>query len=74
MTQLLGIEFAGPDRNSKDDRNKEVEKAFLLALGRPPSASEREKAIQLFAAAPARDAITRLGLVLFNLNEFLYLE
>ncbi len=62
------IEFAG------DDRKKEVDKAFLLALGRPPSSAEREKAVQLFTAAPARDALARLGLVLFNLNEFLYLE
>jgi hypothetical protein len=62
------IEFAGADRN------KQVEEAFLFALGRPPSSSEREKAADLFKAAPARDAIARLGQVLFNLNEFLYLE
>jgi hypothetical protein len=62
------IEFAG------EDWNKEVDKAFLLALGRLPSALERDKAVQLFEAAPVRDALTRLGLVLFNLNEFLYLE
>jgi hypothetical protein len=62
------IEFAGTDRN------KQVEEAFLFALGRPPSSSEREKAADLFKAAPARDALARLGQVLFNLNEFLYLE
>ncbi|HEY3840159.1 MAG TPA: PSD1 and planctomycete cytochrome C domain-containing protein [Bryobacteraceae bacterium] len=62
------IEFAG------NDRDKEVENAFLLALGRPPSSAERQKATQLFADASAHDALSRLGLVLFNLNEFLYLE
>ena len=62
------IEFAGPDRD------KQVEDAFLLALGRAPSAGERQKAVQLFTSASASDALARLGLVLFNLNEFLYLE
>ncbi len=62
------IELAGPDRD------KQVDQAFLLALGRLPSARERDKADGCFAATPAREALTRLGVVLFNLNEFLYLE
>jgi hypothetical protein len=62
------IELAGPDRN------QQLDKAFSLALGRTPSPAEREKATQLLTAAPPRDALSRLGLVLFNLNEFLYLE
>jgi mono/diheme cytochrome c family protein len=62
------VELAGPDRD------KQVDEAFRLALVRLPSASEREKAYKLFGAAPARDALTRLGVVLFNLNEFIYLE
>jgi hypothetical protein len=62
------IEFAG------GDHDKEVDTAFLLALGRRPSPAERTKAAQLFSAAPARDALARLGLVLFNVNEFLFLE
>ena len=62
------IEFAG------SDRNKQLDQAFLLALGRLPSSSEREKAQQIFVSATPHDAVARLGLVLFNLNEFLYLE
>jgi hypothetical protein len=62
------IELAGPDRD------KELEKAFLLTLGRLPSAQERQKTTALFSAAPAPEALTRLGVVLFNLNEFIYLE
>jgi hypothetical protein len=62
------IELAGPDRS------KEVESAFLLALGRQPSPGERQKAETLFASEAPRAALTRLGVVLFNLNEFLYLE
>jgi hypothetical protein len=62
------IEVAGPDRD------KQLEKAFLLTLGRLPSARERQKATELFSAAPSQEALTRLGVVLFNLNEFIYLE
>jgi hypothetical protein len=54
------VELAG------SDKGKQIEWAFRLALGRPPSKSEAEKAR---AIDPAR-----LGVVLFNLNEFLYLE
>ena len=54
------VELAGRDRD------KQIERAFRLALGRPPSASEAEKARSM--------DLSRLGVVLFNLNEFLYLE
>jgi hypothetical protein len=62
------IEFAGPDRK------KEVDEAFRLTVGRLPSPQERAKAEQLLGAAPSREALARLGVVLFNLNEFIYLE
>ncbi len=62
------IELAGPDRT------RQLDQAFLLALGRQPSSSEREKAGALFADAKPADALARLGVVLFNLNEFIYLE
>lgn len=62
------IELAGPDRD------KELDQAFELALGRTPSPKERQKAAELFTVAQTREALTRLGVVLFNLNEFIYLE
>jgi mono/diheme cytochrome c family protein len=62
------VELAGTDRK------KEIDSAFLLALGRLPSGPERDKAEILFGAEPPRAALSRLGVVLFNLNEFLYLE
>ncbi len=62
------IELAGPERD------KELDKAFLLTLGRLPSAEERRRAEPLFAKGSPADALTRLGVVLFNVNEFLYLE
>jgi hypothetical protein len=62
------IELAGPDRK------KEVDLAFQLAIGRLPSAVEQDKTDKLLGAAPSREALARLGIVLFNLNEFIYLE
>jgi len=62
------VELAGTDRD------KEVNEAFQLALDRSPSALERQKAGKLFDGTPSREALTRLGVVLFNLNEFIYME
>jgi cytochrome c553 len=62
------VELAGPDPK------KQIEKAFMLALSRPPAADETERAHALFQNTPALDALARLGSVLFNLNEFIYLE
>jgi len=52
--------LAGPGKD------KQIDWAFRLALGRRASTSEVEKARKIDPA--------RLGVVLFNLNEFLYLE
>jgi hypothetical protein len=62
------IEAVGPEPN------RQIDRAFWLALGRAPSAREMQEASSLYAAAKPADALTRLGVVLFNLNEFLYLE
>lgn len=62
------IELAGPDRD------RQIDKAFMLALSRQPKAEEREKASALFANATPPEALARLGAVLFNTNEFIYLE
>jgi hypothetical protein len=62
------VELAGPDRD------RQIEKAFLLALARKPEVQEVEKARTLFSNATATEALSRLGAVLFNLNEFIYVE
>ena len=62
------IELAGPDPA------EQIGKAFSLALLREPSAGEVEKARKLYEGRTAQDALARLGTVIFNLNEFLYLE
>jgi hypothetical protein len=62
------IETAGPDVE------RQIDFAFRLALGRAPSREEMEKSRAVTAGADSREALTRLGVVLFNLNEFMYLE
>ena len=54
------VELAGPDKE------KQIDRAFWLALGRPPSPGELEKARTV--------DLSQVAVVLFNLNEFLYLE
>ena len=63
------IEMAGPDRD------KQIEKAFLsdawaAAIG---ARTEQKRRICSRQRRP-QEALTRLGVVLFNLNEFIYLE
>ncbi len=63
------VEAVGPDRD------KQIRRAFEIALGRVPSENESGRAAALYAkAARPEDALARLNAVLFNLNEFLYLE
>jgi mono/diheme cytochrome c family protein len=64
-----------------NDRARQVEASFLLALGRPPDDTERAAAEAYFRAfAPADDAEEPTGPLvhfcqaLLNVNEFLYLE
>ncbi len=62
------VELAGPDLD------KQLDLAFLSALARRPSDTERSKFKAMFAGKPAGESLVSLGVVLFNLNEFLYLE
>jgi cytochrome c553 len=62
------LETAGPDID------KQLDLAFLAALARRPSDAERSRYKTLYAGKPATESLARLGVVLFNLNEFLYLE
>jgi hypothetical protein len=62
------IELAGPARDAQ------IGQAFQLALLRPPSADQVRLAGRLYENAKPEDALAHLAVVLFNLNEFLYLE
>jgi cytochrome c553 len=72
-------------REERDAAERRVARAFLLALGRPPVPAELERSLALVASQTARHrsaepqpaerrAWADLGLVLFNTNEFLYVE
>jgi len=49
-----------------------VERAYLLALGRPPDQSERTLAVDFLSHAGA--SFEEFSLALFNLNEFVYVD
>jgi hypothetical protein len=62
------IELAGTDVD------KQLDLAFLSTVARRPTDTERSKFKTMFAGKPANESLVSLGVVLFNLNEFLYLE
>jgi cytochrome c-type biogenesis protein CcmH/NrfG len=61
------------------DMDKQIDTAFRLALSRGATEFEKAKARPLYATSAntrrtPEEALARLATVLFNLNEFLYLE
>jgi hypothetical protein len=64
-------------KKDNDNAGAWVDDAWQLALARPPSADERGKAIEMFAGKEG-DALSRARLefclMLFNLNEFIYVD
>ena len=52
----------------QSDSDRIVDRAFRLALGRPPSSRERDLSIQFLNEQP----LSEFALALFNMNEFLY--
>ncbi len=57
------------------DPSRRVEEAFWLALGREPSSKEKRQALKFMRESTNPvEGLTQLAVVLFNLNEFLYLE
>jgi Protein of unknown function (DUF1553)/Protein of unknown function (DUF1549) len=53
-----------------ENRERQVERAFLLAAGRAPTARERELAAEFLRDQP----LSEFALAIFNLNAFLYVE
>ena len=58
--------------SSGGDLNKAVELAWEIALSRPPSASEKDRALTILNSDPAR--LKNLAWLLFNLDEFIYVR
>ena len=70
-----GALFCGAcHRTGGSGRDGQIEKSFLLALGRLPRAEGRISGAGVVRQAKSAEALTRLAVVLFNLNEFTYLE
>jgi hypothetical protein len=57
-------------REVGDDLARQIERAWRLAFSRPP----RDREIQLARDFAARHGLDQLCLVLFNANEFLFVE
>jgi hypothetical protein len=68
--RLAGELAARLERECGSDRDKLIERAFLLIAGRPPSQQESDVARRF------RDEVTlkEFSLTLFNLNAFIYVN
>jgi hypothetical protein len=62
------IELAGPAME------RQVDRAFQIVLARAAKPAEVAEARKLYDGRAPKEALARLATVLFNLNEFLYLE
>ena len=60
-------------REGGDDPAKWVETGWALALGRQPTAEEKTKALEMFTDR-SDAALVKFCLLLFNLNEFIYVD
>jgi mono/diheme cytochrome c family protein len=58
------------EKEAGSDVGKQVDRAFRLALARPPDTVERRRSIDFIGKSP--DGLREFCLALFNLNEFVY--
>ncbi|MFO0959283.1 MAG: DUF1553 domain-containing protein [Isosphaeraceae bacterium] len=70
LTLVLSRHFAERVESASDDPKARIREAFRLAIGRDPSTSERES----IAAFAQRFGLANACRLLFNLNEFLFLD
>jgi hypothetical protein len=64
-------------RECGDCSDKQLTRAWLLAFGRPPASSERERALAFLrkrSEAAPEAVLADLCLALFNVNEFVYVD
>ena len=57
-------------KSAGDNPEAAVETSFQIAFGRGPNAAERETALDYLK----RNSLARLCLLLFNMNEFIYVD
>jgi mono/diheme cytochrome c family protein len=69
------VQFAGCIAESAaSDRAAQVREAWQRALTRPPTVEELRDALEFLATEPAGEGLPGLCRVLFNLNEFVYVD
>jgi hypothetical protein len=56
------------EQEAAGDRERLIERAFELALGRPPTTAERKRSLEFLKEQP----VSEFALAMFNLNGFLY--
>jgi len=76
---VLGFARAFADRVTKEagtDNEKVVDRAFVLAIGRPPTSEERAAMLGFLKQhkGPPAEAMVDLCHALLNVNEFLYVD
>jgi hypothetical protein len=57
-------------REAGDDRQEQINRAYWLAAGRPPTSAERKLSTDFLAS----ESLEEFALAMFNLNAFLYVE
>jgi hypothetical protein len=74
LSNRLAEDFAGRLlREAGDDPERQVERAFRLATGRPPSPRERDVSLAFLKRRPD-GGLREFALAVFNLNAFLYVD
>jgi len=71
LSNRLAADFAARLKaEAGDDLTQQIERAYWLAAGRPPSQKERTLALAFLREQP----LSEFALAMFNLNSFLYVE
>ncbi len=71
LSNRLAADFAARLKaEAGDDPAQQIERAYWLAAGRPPSERERQLALDFLREQP----LSEFALAMFNLNAFLYVE
>jgi hypothetical protein len=70
MQQQAGYFAARVKTEAGDDAVAQINRAFALAFGRPTTAAEQQSAVALVQAS----SLTQLCRMLFNANEFVYVD
>jgi hypothetical protein len=61
-------------KEAGEDHAAWVNDGWQIALGRPPSSAEREHALAMLSKLDSQAALDEFCLMLFNLNEFIYVD